>query len=289
MTRILALLLICFTASVGCNQANNAEFVQEKARADAAEAKVQATNAELAKTKERANAAEAELAKLKAVQAQPKAVDADRRAAEWVLRSGGSISAIVDGTLLTIAAGESLSDKPLKLVGVNFDRQGEVLDEGLEYLENLPGLESVNLTAQANVTSLKHFTGNPRLRELFLRHTGVTDAGLEPIKSLPQLELLAIGDTQVTDAGLEHLKGMNKLKVLDLAACKNLTEGGLAHLPGLSNLETLHLTGLPITDKGLEQLKDIKSLKAVEANGTKVTDEGVKSLQTALPNCQVNR
>ena len=284
MIRILAVLLICLTASVGCNQSNNAEVARVKAEAAAAREKAEA---ELVKAKAEAEAAKAQLAE--ATQAQPKAVDADRRAAEWVLRSGGSISAIVDGTLLTITAGESLSEKPLKLVGVNFDRQGEVLDEGLEYLQNLPGLESVNLTAQAGVTSLKHFKGNPRLRELFLRHTGVTDAGLEPIKSLPQLELLAIGDTQVTDAGLEHLKGMNKLKVLDLAACKNLTEGGLAHLPGLSNLETLHLTGLPITDKGLEQLKDIKSLKTVELNGTKVSEDGVKSLQTALPNCQVNR
>lgn len=284
MIRILLGLLICLSASLGCNQSNNAEVAKVIAEAKAAREKAEA---ELAKAKAEAEAAKAQFAK--ATQAQPKVVDADRRAAAWVLQSGGSISAIVDGTLLTITASESLSDKPLKLVGVNFDRQGEVLDEGLEYLQNLPGLESVNLTAQAAVTSLKHFKGNPRLRELFLRHTGITDAGLEPIKSLPQLEQLAIGDTQVTDAGLEHLKGMNNLKLLDLFGCKNVTEGGLVHLAGLPSLETLILAGLPVTDKGLEQLKDIKSLKTVELNGTKVTEEGVKSLQTALPNCQVNK
>lgn len=284
MIRILAVLLICLTASVGCNQSNNAEIARVKAEAAAAREKAEA---ELAKAKAELEAAKAQFAK--ATQAQPQAVDADRRAAEWVLRSGGSISAIVDGTLLTITAGESLSDKPLKLVGVNLGANGKVVDEGLEYLQNLSGLESVNLTAQARVTSLEHFKGNPRLRELFLRHTGITDAGLESIKSLPQLELLAIGDTQVTDAGLEHLKGMNNLKILDLFGCKNVTEGGLVHLAGLPRLETLILAGLPVTDKSLEQLKGIKSLKTVELNGTKVTDEGVKSLQTALPNCQVNK
>ena len=277
--RINAILLLCLTALAGCNRSNHAEVAKAKAEAESAKAKA---DGDVVKA-----TSEGETAKT--AQAQLKPVDTDRRAAEWVLRSNGSLTAIADGTVLTVNPGEPLPDKSLKLVSVNFDRKGEVLDEGLEYLQNLSHLETVNLTGQPKVTSVINFKGSPRLRQLYLRHSGVTDAGLESIKSLPQLEELAIGDTQITDAGLQHLKGLNKLKLLDLAACKNVTDGGLADLSGLSGLETLHLTGLPITDKGLEQLKDIKSLKTVEANGTKVTDEGVKSLQTALPNCQVNK
>jgi len=83
------------------------------------------------------------------------------------------------------------------------------------------------------------------------------------LKQLTSLDKLAFHDTNVTDAGLEHIKELTKLTALYL---KNMEIGdaGLQHLKGLTSLEHLHLVH------------------------TEVTDEGVKSLQRALPNCEIS-
>lgn len=69
----------------------------------------------------------------------------------------------------------------------------------------------------ATGAGLNHVRGLPRLRELDLGGTHVTDAGLEHLKGLRQLQWLAPRGTEVTDAGLEHLKGLRQLRTLDLS------------------------------------------------------------------------
>lgn len=285
---LLTILLAGFVLLLGCQSGSSpSQLAAEKARAEAAEADAQSARRALAAETARADAAEAELAKLKATQTAPNAIDLERRAAEWVLRSGGSITVIADGRSQSIPAGEKLPDELQKLTAVSFDGKDVILNEGLEFLEGLPNLESVNLTANRGVTSIKSLRNCPRLRELYLRHTGITDAGLESIQALQQLETLSIGDTPLTDAGLKTLAGLPNLKLLDLFNCQQIPEAGLGHLAALPKLELLNVAGMPLTDAGMEHLKGLKNLKAVDVNGTKVTEAGAQSLRSVLPNCNV--
>lgn len=273
---------------LGCQSGSDpSQLAKERMRAEAAEADAQSAKTALAAETARADAAEAELAKLKAAQSAPKTVDLERRAAEWVLRSGGSITVIADGRLQSIQAGEKLPDELQKLTAVSFDGKDVILNEGLDFLEGLPNLESVNLTANRGVTSVKSLRNCPRLRELYLRHTGINDAGLESIQTLQQLETLSIGDTPLTDAGLKSLAGLPNLKLLDLFNCQRISEAGLGHLASLPKLELLNVAGMPLTDASMEHLKGIKNLKAVDVNGTKVTEAGAQALRAALPQCNV--
>ena len=91
MLRFLAVILVCLTASVGCNRSNDAEVARLKADAEAAKAKVDEV---IAQSKAETEAAKAEATKV--AQAQSK-VDADRRAAEWALSIKGSAKITTNG------------------------------------------------------------------------------------------------------------------------------------------------------------------------------------------------
>jgi hypothetical protein len=56
----------------------------------------------------------------------------------------------------------------------------------------------------------------------------------------------------------------------------------------MANLERLFLNGTKITDAGLPCLYGLAKLQAVYLGDTRVTVEGVKKLQEALPNCEID-
>ena len=103
---------------------------------------------------------------------------------------------------------------------------GSVTDAGLEYIEGLHHLQTLNLN-NSNVTDvgLRIIAELNHLESLHLRCTKVTDVGLEFLKPLTRLKSLSLGGTQVTDAGLKHLAGLTQLQSLDLGWTK-ISEAG---------------------------------------------------------------
>ena len=59
-----------------------------------------------------------------------------------------------------------------------------------------------------------------KLRELGLRRTNVTDAGLINLRMLTNLRVLDLRETRITDSGLMHLKGLTSLQRLCLGGTK---------------------------------------------------------------------
>ena len=289
--RSLSVVLICLLAFVGCNRSNTAEVTQVKADAEAARSEAQAAKAELAKANARSDAAEGELAKLKAVQAQPKAVDADRRAAEWVLRVDGSGRVVVDGASLELKKGEKLPEGDLKLVSINA-WSPKASNDGLDYLRGLKNLREFHFNYDTQITKYDFLAEMPNLERLAWnsRYGNVSDKDLVHLKGLTKLKYLDLGsffgNESVTDAGLEHLKGMKQLQTLVLTKL-NITDAGLQHLKELPDLKVLYLEITKVTDAGLEHLKGLSNLEDLRLQGTKVTEAGVKSLQAALPKCKI--
>jgi len=145
----------------------------------------------------------------------------------------------------------------------------------------------VNLNCtQVTDAGLEHLNIFTSLRWLELHGTQVTDAGLEHLKTLTGLIRLQLGETQVTDAGLVHLKGLTSLEVLYLGHTR-VTDAGLEHLKEFTSLEELHLWNTRVTDAGLDHLKRLTKLQRLDLTDTDVTDEGIRTIQAALPNCQI--
>ena len=162
-------------------------------------------------------------------------------------------------------------------------------DIALPYLRELPRLWELDLShTQVTDAGLERLKGLTQLRWLSLANTHVTDAGLRHLMGLTHLEQLYLSDTQVTDGGLQHLKGLTQLYLLWLDDT-HVTDAGLEHLKELIQLLNVRFDNTQVTDAGLKSLKGLNQLQSLSLHGTHVTDEGVQELQQALPNCKSER
>ena len=113
------------------------------------------------------------------------------------------------------------------------------------------------------------------------------DSELDLVKQLPKVVQLDLRNTAVTDKGLASLQGMSSLESLHLEGTA-VTESGLANLKNLSSLQYLNLFNTAVTDQGVANLAGLKNLKRVYLWETKVTDSGVAELKKSLPGVYVN-
>jgi len=94
--------------------------------------------------------------------------------------------------------------------------------------------------------------------EMYLR-TGADPGIFEPISHLTGLRILTLTSTGITDEGLEHLRSLRSLRALELTQ-SSVGSRGLAVLMDLPALEYLDLnTGL--TDAGLKQVAQLSNLR----------------------------
>ncbi len=128
-----------------------------------------------------------------------------------------------------------------------------------------------------------------RLDVSFLSAQGkVTDELIAPVQFIPRLAQLNLRGTEVTDAGLVAVGKAVSLVRLHLEKTK-VTDAGVANLKTLVNLEYLNLYGTELSDAGLAHLSGLAKLKTLYVWQTKVTDAGVMALQQALPMLKIVR
>ncbi len=163
-------------------------------------------------------------------------------------------------------------------------------------------------------TDLVHLAGLSDVENLTITSRRITDDGLKHLERLSNLRSLRLKSNAFTGTGLAHLHGLMNLRELDLCCSFHYTDEGFANLRNLINLRKLRFFGVNlsdetlrnltdmssledlqisythVTDLGLEHLKEMKSLRKLNLqNQSKVTRAGIKSLQTALPDCEITR
>jgi internalin A len=157
-------------------------------------------------------------------------------------------------------------------------------DADLAHLKGLRNLTSLGLNGQGITNSgLQYLRSLRALKELRLFNVTVTD--LQPLSLLASLESLGLWRTQVDDAGLAPIQNLRALKELVLRESQ-ITDAGMSYLRGLKTLTMLELPGARITDKGLESLGGLSKLEGLSLDHTAITDSGLASI-AGLPNLQV--
>ncbi len=190
-------------------------------------------------------------------------VDADRKAAEYVLSIGGIAHVRLGEQDQEIKAAADLPKEPFTLTRITI-RYSKVTD-----------------------AELAPFAACKNLMALNLGHTKVGDAGVAHFKDCKQLREITLADTKVGDAGLGHFKDCKDLKFLGLGQTM-VSDEGLAHLQDCKNLLNVHLTATNVTDAGVRTfVKDRKALVHLDLRGTKVTKAGVEEFTAALPKCKI--
>lgn len=106
----------------------------------------------------------------------------------------------------------------------------------------------------------------------------------------PRISNLSLQQTSITDEGLRHLEGMTNLIHLGIyyypsgrgwpVVQPRISDAGLAHLAKLPQLHTLDLHGVPITDAGLAVVKNLPSLSFLMLMNTDIQGPGLVHLQS---------
>ncbi len=180
----------------------------------------------------------------------------DRKAAEWVLSKGGSV---------TIAVGNS---KPRQLT----------TPDGLP--TDAFTVREIDLSRNSSVDDgLASVQGLANLAKLSFRSTKVSVNGLTALKDLPVLNELSLNASGLTDEHLAAITHLKTLRWLDVAGNPRLTEKGLASLKAFPHLGNLNLSYDGITDAGLRELTSLQELDSLELTNARITDTGVLEFQ----------
>jgi Leucine-rich repeat (LRR) protein len=212
-----------------------------------------------------------------------------------------------------------------KLRELNLERCTKLTDKGLEALQNLPELTSLNVGSIQGITDagVKHLKGNTGLTYLGLfDNDHVSNQGLRALGNMKSMKRLKLWHLPKIDgAGLSFLPAMGGLEHLDLSTCFGIGDAGLEHLKsashgtGKSCLKTLYLDNLPkitdvgvshltshpnlqeltlihnvsLTDKCLRFFEGMKSLTYLDLSYCEgITGPAVEKLRKALPDCDIN-
>jgi eukaryotic-like serine/threonine-protein kinase len=217
----------------------------------------------------------------------PENHDPDRRAAEYVLSSGGAVKVNARDEEI-----KALPREAFRLTGVVFwnadGNQASVTDAGLAVFKSCQDITEIK-TYRTRLTDagLANFKSCKDLTFLGLEGPeAVTDAGLAAFESCKNLKFLRLTGAPLTGAGLVHFKDCKNLASVQLYSTQ-VSDAGLIHIKSCKSLRDLSLLNTQVSDAGLAHLAELDALIDLDVRETKVTAKGVDGLAKALPKCKI--
>ncbi|HVX64676.1 MAG TPA: hypothetical protein VHC19_28915 [Pirellulales bacterium] len=178
---------------------------------------------------------------------------------------------------------------PRELIGSIY--RGRSLDiEEVEQKLRADLLAGTLLIRNTSITDegVLHLVHIKSLRVLSLEGTSIGDRGLARLASLPLLEELDLQNTCVTDDGLKSLASFPRLERLKLGGMRFATCQGLRHVVRIRTLRELQVPD-DTDDEAMLMLLPLKnSLRRLDVSRSQITIEGVRELQAALPECEID-
>ena len=154
-----------------------------------------------------------------------------------------------------------------------------ITGNGMRHLRNL-SIQTLDVQrTQVGDTGIREIATLSQLSELHLGSCPITSAGLAPLAQSKLRTLDLEGCIGVSDAGLEHIKTIHTLKTLNLAKT-SVGNRGLTALADLSQLEDLSLEGPSINDDSCAILANLRSLTTLRVKNSQISDAGLQELQT---------
>jgi len=162
-----------------------------------------------------------------------------------------------------------------------------ITTDGLAELRGLENIDVLDATGMPlEDSSVETFVSLPRLIQLYIAHTGISDKALAGLATSPHLVFLAIDRTQATEAGIDGLKTcpvLSGLWILDA------DDDCVARVATFGRLTSLTLQGKDLHLESLLQLKSLPSLETLSLYDTKLTDAELNQLRQALPGCTIQQ
>ena len=214
-------------------------------------------------------------------------VDPERRAAEWIIRVGGSGTAVgLDGQTFRFPE-TPLPQGPFNIRSVSLDKIQAIRDDDLVNLAGLPKLLQIQFSGTSIVGhGLKHLAASAQsMGTVCIDTPTITDEVFSHVSMFENMNSLILRESSITGLQLHQLAALKKLNSISIERSK-ITDAGLAQVAQLPAGIALTLSQTQITDVGLQNLaKHGGGLKRVTLRQTQATEAGIEQLRKALPNC----
>ncbi len=205
--------------------------------------------------------------------AETAAKDAERQAALWVFKHGGSVE-------FSVEAGEfSIKGGTRKKHSRNLDRHDA------STAAELPA-EKFEITAvrihggiDLSAGDMRRIAKMVHLESLSLSDTRFAETDLGELSKLESLRRLELSETPVSDAGIAALKKFSALQALDLTRT-HISGAALMDLQSVRTLTELFLEGTHLGDKDLRSFQQMPQLVVLNLAGTDVLGPGLQSLRS---------
>ena len=146
---------------------------------------------------------------------------------------------------------------------------------GLKELEHLTVGHGRRLTGRGFANAA--WLGSIRIAQFY--NTGLDDDALRTLAGCPKLEELIVSATRISDSGLQALAGAKTLRMLWVGDCAGLADAGTAEaLSALRGLEEISLPGTKCGDETAAALASLPNLRKVDLSSSRLTDAGLARL-----------
>jgi len=115
-----------------------------------------------------------------------------------------------------------------------------------------------------------------------LRGAWIHDSQMIELARMPKLEQLDLSHTRITDEGMLYLKTAPGIVDLNLFYTEQITDQGMNAIKTWKSLKRLNLRGTRISDGTLETISHLTQLEALDIANTQITDNGLDSLVTLV-------
>ncbi|GAA4430925.1 hypothetical protein [Bremerella cremea] len=150
-------------------------------------------------------------------------------------------------------------------------------DANIELLAKFPNLEHVSIcNSEATDASIETLAGAPHLARLgFMLVPNMTSSSLESLATLPKLEDLTVKGTQLSDEGLRMIGQMQSLRSLAISPGPKepFSEAGLKSLASLKHLTTFEIFNPAVDGRSMPTLATFPELTTLVFDGTSITHE----------------
>ena len=139
--------------------------------------------------------------------------------------------------------------------------------------------------------SLQELQAFPKLRDIKLADTDISDDDLTLLGRLQSLESIDLRGCPISGTGLRGLNRLGHLKVLRLSGKNGKTQvvdEDLRQIAQHTNLRALLIDFVSVGDVGVAHLKDHRAIRELGLAGTRISDESLVLL-AALPNLKTLR
>ncbi|MBX3399329.1 MAG: protein kinase [Gemmataceae bacterium] len=214
-------------------------------------------------------------------------MDPDRKAAEFVLLNGGSIT--IAERILYQKDVDSLPTEPFKIHHILLTTR-ELSESEAEILFNLDGLKTLGIHFKLTDRNLAKLSKLPAAQSLATLHADIpelTDAGLKLFRNFTAIQDLRLNDVRCSGTGFQDWAGW-ELPTLQLRLQQGFVEDNLQLLGAMPKLAAVTIHGASFTDVGARRLGGIPSLVDVNFYSTKITNAGIAALET-LPKIEYLR